>query len=47
MNKEIPQPIGQDFLEGMSFVAITMKYCIDPRTAKKIRPEQFSIGIAI
>ena len=35
MNKEIPQPIRQDFLNGMSFTAIGRKYSIDPRTAKR------------
>lgn len=35
MNKEIPQPIRQDFLDGMSYTAISRKYSIDPRTAKR------------
>jgi len=35
MNKEIPQLIRQDFLNGMSYTAISRKYSIDPRTAKR------------
>lgn len=35
MSKEIPQPIKQDFLNGMSYAAIGRKYSIDPRTAKR------------
>ena len=35
MNKEIPQPIRQDFLNGMSFNTIGRKQSIDPRTAKR------------
>jgi len=35
MKKDMPQPIRQDFLNGMSFTAIGRKYYIDPRTAKR------------
>ncbi len=35
MNIEIPQPIKQDFLNGMSFTAIGRKHSIDPRTVKR------------
>ena len=35
MNKEIPQPIRQDYLNGMSYTAISRKYSIDQRTAKR------------
>lgn len=32
---DLPHPIRQDFLNGMSFAAIGRKYYIDPRTAKR------------
>lgn len=35
MSKEMIQPIRQDYLDGMTYKAIAIKYQIDERTAKR------------